>query len=68
MQKIFRVKGMHCKSCEMLITDSLEEAGGVNKVTASHAKGLVTVDFDDKKIGEERIKSIIRNEGYEVSA
>jgi copper chaperone CopZ len=67
MKKDFVVKGMHCKSCEMLIEDSLEEQDGVNSVQASHAKGFVSVDFDESKISEEKIKSVIKAEGYEVS-
>jgi copper chaperone CopZ len=67
MKKMFDVKGMHCKSCEILIKDSLEEAGGVRDVVASHAKGFVKVDFDESKISQEKLMLIIRNEGYEVA-
>ncbi len=67
MKRKFDVNGMHCKSCEMLIKDSLEEADGVRNVTVSHAKGFVNVEFDESKISEEKIMSIIRNEGYEVA-
>ena len=67
MKKKFDVKGMHCESCEMLIKDSLEEADGVRSVKASHAKGFVSVEFDESKIDEGKMMSIIRNEGYEVA-
>ena len=62
----YNVKGMHCKSCEMLIKDSLEEMDGVQNVDVSHEKGYVKVTFDDKKLKEDKIKSAIKNEGYEV--
>jgi copper chaperone CopZ len=50
----------------MLVKDSLEEAAGVRNAEASHAKGFVKVDFDESKVSQEKLMSIIRNEGYEV--
>jgi copper chaperone CopZ len=65
MKKTFNVKGMHCKSCEMRINDSLEDLG-VNSSTANAGNGLVTVDFDEKKVSEDNIKKAIEKEGYKV--
>ena len=65
MQKTFRVKGMHCKSCEMLIADSLEELG-VDYVKASFKDGKVEVGFDESRIPDKKIREIIKKEGYEV--
>lgn len=62
----YNVKGMHCKSCEVLIKDDLEDMEGVQKVEVSHEKGYVKVTFDEKKLKEDNIKSAIRKEGYEV--
>jgi len=61
------VKGMHCKSCEMLIKDSVTELDGVKKVDISLAKNTVAVEFDDTKIKEAAIKKAIENEGYKVA-
>ena len=61
----FGVKGMHCKSCEALIKDILEEAGVAN-AEASQEKGKVTVAFDEDKIKIEDIKKLIQKEGYTV--
>ncbi len=66
MKKTFKVKGMHCPSCEMLVKDSLEDEEGINNAELSHKKGTAMVDFDDSKIDENKIKSIIKDEGYEV--
>jgi copper chaperone CopZ len=62
----FNVKGMHCASCGMLITDSLEETGAVKSVKADHISGKVTVEFDEKKIDDKKIKSLISKEGFKV--
>jgi copper chaperone CopZ len=63
---IVKVKGMHCKSCEMLIKDALEEEKGVSRVNASYENGEVIVIYDHEKINENKIKSIIKEEGFEV--
>ncbi len=63
----FNVKGMHCKSCEMLLSDALEDLQGVKKIQASADKGIVSVEFDDKIVSENDILSIIKMQGYEIS-
>mgnify|MGYP005849887265 CR=1 FL=1 len=61
-----KVKGMHCPSCEMLIKDVIEEQDGVEKAELSREKGMVMISFDEKKVNENQLKSIIKNEGYGV--
>lgn len=61
-----QTKGMHCTSCEMLVKDSLNEMEGVTKTLASFKTGIVTVEFDTKKIDIKKIKEVIRKEGYKV--
>jgi len=61
-----KTKGMHCPSCEMLVKDSLEDLDGVEKAEADFKSGIVSVDFDDSKIGLDKIKSIIKEEGYDT--
>ena len=58
------VKNMHCKSCEMLITEALEEMDA--KSQADSSKGTVIVSFDENKVTEEKIKSAIKKAGFEV--
>lgn len=62
-----KVKGMHCKSCEMLIKDSVSELDGVKNVDASSIKSIVNVEFDESKVKESSIKQAIENEGYKVN-
>jgi copper chaperone CopZ len=59
------VKGMHCHSCEMLITDELQEIAGVKKAEASHKENLVKIQADDN-VDVEKIKAKIKELGYEV--
>jgi copper chaperone len=74
MKKIeLQVKGMHCRSCEMLIKEALEEVQGVNRVDIRMdilAKtGIATIDYDDSKIKNYAVlKDVIRKQGnYEVA-
>jgi copper chaperone len=65
MKKItLKVKGMHCKSCSMLIEDALEDLGVKSKVDSD--KGTAIVEFDENKVSEEAIKKAIKAEGYKV--
>jgi copper chaperone CopZ len=65
MKAKFVVKGMHCPSCEMLLKDSIEDAG-VKVTEISHKKGIIAVDFDEKKTSMDKIKSTVKKEGYSV--
>jgi len=60
-----KVNGMHCRSCEMLIVDSLNDLG-IGKVEVSHQKGEVKVEFDESKVTLEQIKDAIKKEGYKI--
>ena len=60
-----KVSGMHCHSCELLISEALKESGA-SVVNVSHQKGIVSILFDDKKLNDKKIKSVIEKEGYKV--
>ena len=65
MRKVtLKVKGMHCKSCSILIEDVLEDLGVKSKVDSD--KGIAAVEFDENKVSEDKIKAAIKKEGYEV--
>lgn len=66
MEKIFKVKGMHCKSCDMLVEDGLMELVGVASVESNHKTGTVKVGFDESTVTNEQIIAAIIAEGYEV--
>jgi copper chaperone CopZ len=59
------VTGMHCTSCEMLIVDTLTEAGA-SKVKVSHKDGKLAVEYDESKLDESKIKKLVEAEGYKV--
>ena len=57
MKKIFKINGMHCNSCSMLIENELKDR--VENVEASYSKGQVKIQFNPKKVSEKEIKKII---------
>ena len=57
---------MHCKSCEMLITDALNEKDGIKQISINHRSGTADVEFDETKIKKEEIIETIKKEGYKV--
>lgn len=65
MEQTIKVEGMHCKSCELIITEAILEIEGVQRAEANSKNGLVQVSYKD---GEslEKIKKAIENEGYKV--
>ena len=65
LEKTFKVEGMHCASCEMLLADAIGEIAGVEKVAADSKKGTVTITADDAKAFDEAKKAIAK-EGYKV--
>ena len=62
--KTFKIKGMHCTSCALLIESDLEDAG--IKATCNYAKQLLAVEFDEAKVGERTIKDVVAKAGYQV--
>ena len=63
METTLKVKGMHCKSCEILLKDVIEEIGGV-RATVDSVKGTIKVSCDKNVM--DSIKKAIEKEGYKV--
>lgn len=64
MKKTLKISGMHCTSCSKLVESELEDNGVSSKV--DFASGKAIIDFDEKKISEDKIKSLIKGLGYNL--
>jgi copper chaperone CopZ len=62
--KTFKATGLHCSSCSMLITMSVEDLDGVEAVNCNHATGETVVTFDDSAVDSARIREAIIGAGY----
>ena len=64
-KKVYKIKGMHCVSCAMLIEGELEDAG--IKGTCSFAKQTVEVTGEVEKNIDEKVKKAVEGAGYSLS-
>lgn len=62
---VLPVKGMHCKSCEMLIEEELKEVKHVDRVNANVNKAQVEIYYHDV-LDKELVNEAVRRAGYSV--
>ncbi len=63
----FRVQGMHCASCGMLIDDALEDLAGVRRSTTSMKAARTTVEVDPLVCPPEDVVAAIAEAGYQAT-
>lgn len=68
IQKLYRIEGMHCASCAVLINKVLEKQKGVFSVNASFGAEKLVLEFDSEMIGEDKIKGLVKSLGYTLIA
>ena len=61
------VDGMQCGMCEAHVNDAVRRAFPVKKVTSSHAKKQ-TVILSEQPIGEQALRDVIGQTGYEMTS
>lgn len=59
------IKGMHCRSCEILIEDELLKIPGIEKCVVNHTKGTVEI-YHNNGLDEGQIDQAINEVGYAV--
>lgn len=60
------IKGMHCRSCELLIESELKNIPGVERADVSHKKSCAEVYYNNLEIKVGDISKAIENAGYTV--
>jgi sulfite exporter TauE/SafE/copper chaperone CopZ len=60
------IKGMHCRSCELLIEDELKTVAGVEKADVSQKKGCAVVYYEGRNPNNEDMCEAIERAGYQV--
>ncbi len=63
---VFKIKDMHCAACAMNIDGELEDTEGVLSAATNYAKAETKVEFDEEKIGTDRLLEAIKKAGYTV--
>ena len=60
------IRGMHCKSCELLVGQHLEKIKGVKKAIVNHSRGTAEIHYDGALPTNEDITKAVADAGYEV--
>jgi uncharacterized protein len=63
-EHIYKVSGMHCKSCEILIEKKLLDMEGVKSVNANTSKGEVVIGYNGEKPNAEKLNDIFKQDNY----
>lgn len=59
------IKGMHCRSCELLIEGELGNLEGVKKVEVSQKDGIAEVTYDGN-LDYENVRCLVEKAGYSI--
>lgn len=65
VKKEIPIKGMHCRSCELLIEENLEKLPGVEHARASQFKRRVVVTSDEP-LDMKQVRRAVKEAGYSV--
>ncbi len=60
------IKGMHCRSCELLVEDGLKELPGVEKVEVNYSAGEATIHYQGEQPSDAALKKAVAKAGYVV--
>jgi sulfite exporter TauE/SafE/copper chaperone CopZ len=63
-EHIYKVEGMHCASCEILIEKKLLDIENIKSVNASTPDGKVTINYEGDRPSPERLSKIFKEENY----
>lgn len=66
MQKNIPIRGMHCRSCELLLEDALGAIQGVTKVKVDFRKGRATLECGADIPCQNEIVHAVKTAGYDV--
>ncbi|OGY30293.1 MAG: hypothetical protein A3A61_04220 [Candidatus Woykebacteria bacterium RIFCSPLOWO2_01_FULL_43_14] len=65
-KQIFKIEGMHCTSCSLLIEGDLEDLNGVLNAQANYVRSECLVEFDDEQLNTEVIIGTVAQIGYKL--
>lgn len=60
------IRGMHCRSCELMIEDELSQVPGVCKVEVSEKKATAEIYYDSEDLSLASVARAVKNAGYEI--
>lgn len=64
-KQIIPIRGMHCRSCEIILREKLEEIDGVKNVTVSYKKSEAVI-YSSLPVDDKLVRQYILDAGYGV--
>ncbi len=65
MKKIYHIKGMHCRSCEILLENNISKIDGVDKVNVNHKKGIAEL-YAHAPVNDDAVARAVHEAGYSL--
>jgi len=65
-QKKISISGMHCRSCELLLSDAIGEVAHVKKVNVDYKTGSAVIAFEGSEPNDKELEKVIQEAGYKV--
>lgn len=62
----FKIEGMHCGSCAIMIEQALSKTPGVTAADVNYATAEASVEFDEQQTTEADLRNVVIKEGYKV--
>lgn len=62
------IKGMHCRSCELLLEEKLKDVPRVSSVSVSYTKGIAEIGYASDHPSHKELETAVQEAGYEVGA
>jgi uncharacterized protein len=62
------IRGMHCKSCEILIEKNLKHIPGVERVEANLKRAHATVTYKGERPTDDELLAAVQAAGYEIGS
>ena len=66
IKETYPVLGISCASCVKKIETVLGKTDGISSANVNFASEKVTIEYDDEKIGLQKIEKTIKDIGYEL--
>ncbi|ERJ12087.1 urease accessory protein UreH domain-containing protein [Haloplasma contractile] len=66
VQKIIKINGMTCTSCERILSSKLSNVGGITGVDLSYSNSSATIKYIPSKVTFNQITKVIEDSGYRV--
>lgn len=63
---VYKIHGMHCASCEVLIERKFKKIPGVEKVSVNHGSGRAEVYYSEQPKLQE-LQNVVKPDGYTVT-